>query len=148
MTAEQLIDGIAGAIYAEFGDGFTIYTENNQQDLSAPCFLISIDSNSNRNLLNHRYNHTIMANVVYFPSEGSADKPASTSKEMNDAADRILHCLEVITANDHKVRSTNRSTTVSDGSLVTTLDFDIHERLVINGDLMETENTMFRGKGK
>ena len=37
----SIIEGISASLNAEFGDDYTIYTENVEQGLKEPCFFIS-----------------------------------------------------------------------------------------------------------
>lgn len=74
MTTEQLIDGVVNAIFQEFGETTRIYTEQIEQGLDAPCFLVlAINPQKNR-FLGRRYHRTCTINIIYFPGSQLASQ--------------------------------------------------------------------------
>lgn len=139
MTTEQLIDGVVGAIYKEFGESYPIYTENNEQGMDEPCFLVTAINPQKNRFLGRRYRRTVTLNVNYFPtSPAKVTDESAARKEMNDAAERLFDCLEIITANGHKIKGFNQGYTVSDGVLVYTLDFDYYEIEKVEVPIMQS----------
>lgn len=135
MTVEKLIDGIAGSLHEAFG--FPIYTEHIEQDLRAPCFLVLCDANRGTRLPGGRYRHSADMSIVYFPKDGK--------KEMDDVSDRLVYLMEFVDTDSGKVRTRDRSSVISDNTLVFTFNVLVHERIRKDTDVMLHEETVFRG---
>lgn len=93
MTNE-IIGGIAGALYESFGKGYEIYQNNVQQGLKEPCFFIGLLKLSVRPLLGRRRIRTVPFDICYFP------KTAGDNREMQEAAEQMLEALEFIRLGD------------------------------------------------
>lgn len=89
MTNE-IIGGIAGALYESFGEGYEIYQNNVQQGLKEPCFFIGLLKPSVRPLLGRRRIRTVPFDICYFP------KTAGDNREMQEAAEQMLDSLTFI----------------------------------------------------
>lgn len=87
----QVTEGIAKAIYTEFGDAYTIYTENIEQDLKPPCFLITCVRPKRELFLGRRYLREHLFLIQYFPE--SREEPR---RECMEVQDRLYDALEYI----------------------------------------------------
>lgn len=135
MTVEKLIDGIAARLHEAFG--FPIYTEHIDQDLRAPCFLVLCDANRGIRLPGDMYRHSTDMSIVYFPKDGK--------KEMDDVSDRLMYLMEFIDTESGKVRTRDRSSVISDNTLVFTFNVLVHERISKETEVMLHEETVFHG---
>ena len=137
MTIETLIDGVVDALHTEFGDEYHYLTENNEQDLPAPCFLIKSNYGTRNKYFWRRYYRSYIITIVYFPDAGELPEMFEREKDLNNVADRMFYALELFDANGHKVQGMNKAVEKSDGSLVFTMDVDLYEIAENDAELME-----------
>lgn len=90
----EIIQGIAIALHAEFGDGYEIYQNDVEQGLQEPCFFIAVLKPELSPLLKGRYLATNPFDIHYFPAV------MGDNAEMCTVADRLVECLEFITLPD------------------------------------------------
>lgn len=114
---QSLITGISQALYEQFGEGYTIYAEDVEQDLQQPCFFIQLLSASERRHLSGRFLRSQTIAVTFLPAVDSRMALYPVSEQL-DA------CLEVITVDGGQVRARNQHSEISDGVLVYTADYD------------------------
>lgn len=107
----DLVNGIAKALYEEFGTIYTIYTENTESGIEEPCFIINVLSALSERSLMDRFNKTIPLCVQYFP--GTIDK----FQEMNDITERLEICLEFVEQGTALVHGYGMNSEVIDGIL-------------------------------
>lgn len=107
----DVIDAIAIALYAEFGGGYKIYTDNVEQGLDRPCFFI-IDLTTTVNpYLGSRRNNVCSFDVHYFSD-------TETNKDLNDTAAQLLDCLKlVVSTQGNKYLGTKLHVEKEDGVL-------------------------------
>lgn len=134
----SITDGIVAAINACFGDDKPIYTENVEQKLVEPCFLIQCVSPSERQVLGNRYFRQNLFAIYYFPSENGGNA------ECNTVFESLLSSLEYITVDTGTLRGTGMTGRTEDGVLV----FNVYYNLYIHktGD-NETKMTDLTVKG-
>ncbi len=120
ITIKKIISAVSKTLFEEFGEVYTIYAEEVKQGLSEPCFFIScinpgkrqMLSNSNSHFLANRYYRDNRFCIQYFP----ADKNNGRA-ESYEAAERLLNCLEEITADGDIIRGTDMNFEYTDGIL-------------------------------
>ena len=96
----EIISGISLAIYNEFGNAYTIYTENAPQGLKEPCFFIFPLKPTYNRFLNNRYLLSLPICIQYFPSAAFGKK-----SECNTVFETLSDLLDVIvTVNNGSVR--------------------------------------------
>ncbi|WP_343101372.1 DUF6838 family protein [Romboutsia sp. MSSM.1001216sp_RTP31141st1_G3_RTP31141_220114] len=131
----NIIYGISNSIYNSFGKGYNIYTENVEQGLSEPCFLITlIKPLVKPQIMNHsirEYNF----DIIYFPSN-----TLSKNLEMNNTAEMLVDALEFIVVNDSKVRGHKISYEIIDGVLHFFIKYNVLVTKVEEGDKMQDLN--------
>lgn len=103
--------GISNAIYAEFGDGYKIYTESIEQGLEEPCFLITCIKPKGSQYLGRRYLREHLFMIQYF---SAGDEPRT---ECMDVQDRLYDALEFITVSGSLRNGTDMEGEVIDGVL-------------------------------
>ena len=96
----EIIDAISVALGACFGDGYKIYTENIEQGLEEPCFIITSVNPSRRLFFGKRYFSQNMFCIQYFPSTDEQQT------ECNAILDRLYDCLEYIVIHGDFLRGT------------------------------------------
>lgn len=109
---QKIIEGISKALSEEFGDGYTIYTEETRQNMKEPCFFVLCISPKHELFLGRRYYDEHEFCVHYMP----ADK-LNYRKECHAVADRLNYCLERIDV-DGSLRGVKMSHEISDGVLL------------------------------
>lgn len=85
-----ILDGIAQAIYAEFGEDFPIYTEPVEQDLKPPCFTIQCSAPTLKRQLGRRWLSKNPCTIQYLPQ---SKEPL---QEGQDVVTRLFFCLDRI----------------------------------------------------
>ncbi len=117
---EKITDGILAAISAEFGDGYTLYTESVEQGLKEPCFFVTCISPNIRVYRGRRYLHTNGYVIQYLTD---AAEPRS---ECAAVAERLFGCLELITVDGDLMRGTdmNADIVTEEGLLNFTVNYD------------------------
>ncbi len=118
-----MIDKITEAIYIaineEFGDEYSIYTDEVKQDLAKPCFFISCVSAESRVFFNKRYLVQNVFCIHYFPEDAQED-----NRECLKAAERLFSCLEWINADGSSTMGTGMKSEFSDGGLLFFVNYD------------------------
>lgn len=90
-----IIGAVSAALDAEFGDGYSIYAEEVPQDLECPCFFISCIHSDSTQYPSGRHKRQNQFAIQYFPASDMGPK-----QECLDTAERLLLCLEMVTAGD------------------------------------------------
>lgn len=96
----KMVDGIVQAISSVYGEGYEIYTENVEQGLTEPCFLIECINPSFEQFLGQRYQEKVPFCVHYFP------KGPDKSEECNAVFSDLTECLEYVSVDGDLVRGT------------------------------------------
>ncbi len=141
MTTEQLITGVVGAIYEEFGEEYPIRTENNEQGLEGPCFYVKCVRPSANRYFWRRYYRTWLINVCYFPQEKTLDDAYEPNRECNEVSERLFNCLDIFKAGESYIDSKDKEATVSDGVLVMTFNVHTYETKADSTEAMQTQKT-------
>ena len=127
----EVIDAIILALDAEFGDDYHFYTENIEQNLEEPCFLVSCISPTIKAYPSKRYLRNNQFSVQYFP------KNADSMEECNAVSERLFWCLECIGAEESYLRGTSMHAEQSDGVLNFFVNYDFFVRSVEEKAAME-----------
>lgn len=141
MTTEQLIDGVVGAISEEFGTGYPIRTENNEQGFNGPCFYVKCIRPTQNRFFWRRFLRTWQMAVYYFPEERKPAGDYEPNTERNEVAERLLGCLEMFPVGSAQVMTTDKEATESDGVLVMTFNVEMYVTKADNTELMQTQTT-------
>ena len=115
----KIIDGISGAIFSEFGDGYEIYTDSVEQGLKEPCFFINVLNPSNEQYLGKRYFRSNPFMIQYLPSDN--EKTSENSAVM----ERLFSCLELINVDGDLTRGTSMTGEMVDGVLNFRVNYDM-----------------------
>ena len=131
MTNE-IIGGIAGALYESFGEGYEIYQNEVKQGLTEPCFFIGLLKPDIRPLLGRRRIRTVPFDICYFP------KTAGDNREMQEAAEQMLDSLTFIRLGDGVLlRGVKMSWEIVDGILHFFVSYKMAENELYQKDPME-----------
>lgn len=141
MTTEQLITGIVGAIYGEFGGDYPIRTENNEQGFDSPCFYVKCVRPSKNRYFWRRFYRTWLISVYYFPHEKEMGSAYEPNQECNEVAERLFDCLDMFKVGEAFVDSKDKETTMSDGVLVMTFNIHTYEIQADSTEAMQTQKT-------
>lgn len=129
---QKIIEGISKALYEEFGDGYTIYTEETRQNMKEPCFFVLCVSPKHELFLGRRYFDEHKICVHYMPKD-----TRNYRQECHDVADRLNYCLERIEV-DGSLRGKKMSHEISDGVLLFFVHYDIFVYKLTDPVYMET----------
>ena len=87
----RFLNAITEALHAEFGNDYEIYTEDIEQGLTPPCFLVDLVTATREKQGASWYMYSMVFSIQYFPS-GDNER-----KEIHNVLSRLDDCLEVIT---------------------------------------------------
>lgn len=138
----DLTKGIAMALHEEFGGHYEIYTENVEQDLSEPCFLITCVSPKSEQFLGRRYLREHLFLVQYFPE--NAEEPR---QECMDAQDRLYEALEFIMVDGRLRNGRGMEGEFLDGVLHFQVKYDFFVERGETGEWMEALSQRTEVKG-
>lgn len=119
-----IIVGISQKIYETFGEKYTIYSEDVEQKLKTPSFLIVNLLNTNTKLLPPRYLRSYNFDVHYFPED---DRNAR--KEINEVSEKLKVALEYINVIDNSVRGIKMTDEIVDDVLHFNVSYDLFVEL-------------------
>lgn len=113
---EDILIGITQALDAEFKN-MNIYTDDIEQGLDTPCFLVTDLISTEEQELGNRYNRSYPFMIQYFPQ----DKKYRI--ECGRVKDRLFNCLEYIMVAGDTTRGTEMSGRVDDSNGI--LNFEV-----------------------
>ena len=136
----KIVDGISKALNQEFGDEYEIYQNNVMQGLDEPCFFIAVLEPSKDQLLQNRFLQRNPFDVHCFP------KRWDDNREMQEAAERMLDCLEWIIP-EEPIHGTEIRWQIEDGVLHFFVSYNVVRNRMIQKDLMQeiTQNITTEG---
>ncbi len=117
---ETIIENICAALGTEFGDKYTLYREEAEQDLKKPCFFISCINSASKLFSGKRYFRSSQFSIRYFPEEET-----NKNKECCGAAERLLTCLEYLHVSGIPVRGIRMRYEAADGMLHFYVNYDL-----------------------
>ena len=118
MTIKELIDTIAEALFQEFGSDYEIYTENVEQGLTEPCFLIRCLNPTKNVFLGRCYTRTNQFVIQYIPST------TELIEECNNVMERLFECLENVILSDKPIHGTDLNGEITDGILTFKVNYN------------------------
>ena len=118
MTIKELIDAIAEALFQEFGSDYEIYTENVEQGLTEPCFLIRCLNPTKNVFLGRCYKRTNQFAIQYIPST------TEPIEECNNVMERLFECLENVILSDKPIHGTDLNGEITDGILTFKVNYN------------------------
>lgn len=131
----KIITGISQALDAEFNseenEEYTIYTEDVEQGLEAPCFFIFSLKPSSKQLVGNRYDRKYPFDIHYFPKDEE-----NINNEINEVTERLFIALEYITVDNDLVRGTNMNVEIVDNVLHFFVDFN----MIVRKEIEPTES--------
>lgn len=117
----EIINGITTKLFETFGEDFTIYTENIEQNLKLPCFFVELVASSRKQIVGKRYKSENVFDIHFFTSE-EEDK-----KKGRNVASILLEALEYINlANGDLLRGTNMHFENVDDVLHFFVNYNVH----------------------
>lgn len=120
ISLNNIVSGISKAIFDEFGSEYEIYTENANQDLKEPCFMILLTEPSIKQKLGNRYYRTNLCTVHYFPKD-----LLNARAECFEVEERLMSCLEYIRVDGDLTRGKGMHSEISDNVLCFMLNYDM-----------------------
>lgn len=109
---QEIIEGVAQALYHTFGDEYKIYENDVEQGLQEPCFFLGVLQPSLSPLPGGRFLSLNPLDVQYFPAS------RRDNQTLLHVAEQLLTCLDLITLPDGaRARGTERSYAITDNVL-------------------------------
>lgn len=118
MTVQNLISAIAEALFQEFGSEYEIYSEQVEQGLYEPCFLVRCLNPTKNVFLGRCYKRTNQFSVQYIPFTQEAHG------ECVSVLERLFECLENVILSGKPVHGTELHGEITDGILTFTVNYD------------------------
>lgn len=137
----KLIDGIAAALDKEFGDAYEIYTEDIEQGLTEPCFLITCVSPKSELFRGYRYYRENLFMVQYFPNGPDFRNESMAVQE------RLYLALESVMADGRVIFGSNMEGEYVDGVLHFKVSYNTFMDKAETVDPMETLTQQINLKG-
>ena len=113
MTNE-FIDAITTTLYQHFGESYTYYVEDIEQNFKKPCFMVNTLNPSIRSTGIRSYHRVIPIVIHYFTDK---DNTSSAKKDCYLVAEDILESLEYLTVNNKLFRGEDISWELVEGVL-------------------------------
>ena len=149
----KIINAISNAIYKEFCTNpmltpnkftdYEIYTEQVDQDLKEPCFLIQHVESSLKPIITPRYYFKNTFDILYFSDQ------ISKSEDFNTRSFKLYSVLEFVKTEDNdKLHGTNMNHKIIDDVLHFYVDYNLilrREDVIIDGKM---ENIKINTRGK
>lgn len=111
--------GIAQGIAKEFGENYTIYTDEIKQGFKEPCFFIQAINSNERQVLSSRYQFRQSFVVQYFNN--------STNAELYEISEKLMRVLEyVFCVDETTLRGLNRNYRIIDGVVNVFVDYNYY----------------------
>lgn len=108
---DQIIKAISLALNGAFGDDYTIYKEEAEQDMKEPCFFVICNTPKKRLFRGRKYFCSYDFCIKYVPSTGAV------RAECNETIEKMFECLEYIRLGESLVRGKNMEPEIKDGIL-------------------------------
>lgn len=94
----KTIDAVLRALYTEFGDDYEYLTENNEQDLPTPSFLVALIRPTSHGGFWNTHNRVMPIVIYYYPKDDIHPR-----RECYSVAERALEAIATITIEKVKV---------------------------------------------
>lgn len=118
MTINDFIKAIAEALFNEFGASYDIYTEQVQQNLKTPCFLIRTLEFENNVDLGSRYRRINPFVIQYIPESQKAHN------ECLLVMGRLFDCLKDVVVSGKIIHGFDLHGSITDGILTFTVNYN------------------------
>lgn len=114
----DIISKIGKAVNEEFGEDYTIYSENMPQEFNTPCFFIECKKYSRDKALSrgNRFIVSALFSVTYFADE----KNLSQNEDIYEIADKLFDAVEYIDG----YSGDNLKAEFSESVLIVTVNYD------------------------
>ena len=140
MTGD-IIKAVCAAIYGEFGEGYTLYTEAVEQNALTPCFFVICTQTEIHPYLENRYYKRIPLVIQYLP-----ENTENYRSECQEAAERLFLTLDQIPFEDGYINGTGMKAEIVDGVLNLYVDYDMfvykQEAAAPRMEKLETRRTL------
>lgn len=141
MTIQDIIDGIAEALFQEFGADPEIHADKVEQGLKSNSFIIRCLNPTMNKHLGNVYFRTNQFSVQYIPSD------TDPITDCNRTLERLFICLEDIMVLDRIVHGAELHGEVKDDILTFTVNYDAFVRKEPETFIMEVLDIESEVKG-
>lgn len=124
----ECVDGVVAKIFESFPD-IPIYTEDIEQDLAEPSFMVDFTESNQEHKLDKRYYRSMLINVHYFPSNQGNNRT-----EINSVFNELFEILEFITIGENLIMGKNFETHIEDDVGIFTCTYGLFFRSIPEGN--------------
>lgn len=117
---EDIIKAVCAAIYSQFGNGYTIYTEAVAQDAQTPCFFVICTQPKLNRYMSDEYYQEIPIVVQYLPQNTE-----NYRSECEDVFERLSLNLDTISFEGSCVHGADTHGEIIDGVLNFFVDYNM-----------------------
>lgn len=138
FLVELIVNGIANRLYELFG--YPVYSNNVEQKLNPPCFLVNLVDVSRVQELHDRERRINLFNIVYFP------KQRDNITEMYNVQEQLMQGMTSISVRGFGLlHGTDITSKISDGVLNFQVNYNISLRKITATDDVLMEVMDFKG---
>lgn len=116
----EVIDAIAAKLTRDFGNSIAVYKEEAEQGLTAPCFFVSLNNFSQKQITGKRYYREQRFTIKYCPSK------VNKNTEICLVADRLYDTLESVFMEADMFRGSKMSCEVVEGVLLFYVNYNFY----------------------
>jgi hypothetical protein len=120
-VTEEIIQAVCAAIYGEFGEGYTLYTEAVAQDAAVPCFFVICTQSRLNRVMGDLYHKETPLVIQYLPKDTE-----NYRSECEDASERLFLTLDQIPFKDGYINGTELRAEIIDGVLNFFVNYDMN----------------------
>ena len=118
---EDIIKAVCTAIYGEFGEGYTLYTEAVAQDAAVPCFFVICTQSRLNRVMGDLYHKETPLVIQYLPEDTE-----NYRSECEDVSERLFLTLDQIPFKGGYINGTELRAEIIDGVLNFFVNYDMN----------------------
>lgn len=133
----DLFDWVTIALHSEFGDDYTFYVEDVEQNLKKPCFAVTALEPTIQSKSAVKYYRSTPLVIHYFTSKKDT---VNAKKDCYAIAERLWQALEYISSTDkrYQIRGENISWELVEGTLLFYITYGYYVVKQTEQTMMET----------
>ncbi len=124
-----IMEAIAVALQAEYGDGYEVFRETKRENIEKPCFLLQCMNSIKKPYLRKGHFRQNQFCIQFFPVPGEQEKA-----DCYATAERLFTSLESVIVDGHPVMGTSMKYEMTNGILHFFVNYDM---LVYERDAVE-----------
>jgi len=127
----ECVDGVIEKLYEAYPN-IPIYTEDIEQDLAEPSFMVDFTESKQEHKFDKRYYRSMLINVHYFPSNQGSNRA-----EINSVFNKLFEILEFINIGENLIMGKDFETHIEDDVGIFTCNYGLYFRSIPEINLFE-----------